>query len=107
LLIPNAAVLYFPAWFQLGKDGPAGFEATGQRMIMMFGQVLILALALLPAGLVGGLLFWGGVYFKLPEAGVLLGSLAAAVILSVEAWVAVRILGGTFERFDLSAELGA
>ena len=29
LLIPNAAVLLFPAWFQPGKDSPQGIEATG------------------------------------------------------------------------------
>ena len=107
LLIPNAAVLYFPAWFHLGKDAPTGFEATGQRLIMVFGQVLILTLALLPAGLVGGALIWGGIYLNAPGVGTILGSIAAAAVLAVEAGLAVRILGGTFERFDLSAELRA
>ena len=46
MLIPNAAVLFFPAWFQLGKDGPRGFETTGQQLILMFGQLLVLALSL-------------------------------------------------------------
>ena len=49
LLIPNAAVLLFPSWFQTGKDAPAGIEAMGQRLIFVFGQVLVMALALAPA----------------------------------------------------------
>src|SRR5207302_6738460 len=41
LLIPNLAVLLFPGWFQTGKESPqGGVEATGQRLIFMFGQLL-------------------------------------------------------------------
>src|SRR5207302_1257329 len=51
LQIPNAAVLMFPAWFQTGKEGAQGIEATGQRLISMFGQVLVFVVALIPAGI--------------------------------------------------------
>ena len=50
LLIPNAAVLLFPSWIQTGKDSPRGIEATGQRLIFAVGQMLVLVLALVPAG---------------------------------------------------------
>ena len=49
LVIPNAAVLLFPAWFQAGKDAPQGIEATGQRLIFALGQFLVFVLALVPA----------------------------------------------------------
>jgi len=51
LQIPNAAVLLFPAWFQTGKEGPQGIEATGQRIIFMLGQLIVFLLALIPAAL--------------------------------------------------------
>src|SRR5262249_28183519 len=33
LIIPNAAVLMFPGWFQTGKEAPQGIEVMGQRLI--------------------------------------------------------------------------
>src|SRR5665213_960034 len=85
LLIPNAAVLLFPSWIQSGKDSPRGIEATGQRLIFAVGQLLVLLLALLPAALA-----FAAVYFPLkiafgPVAPVPFASLAAAVIVAVEA----------------------
>ena len=52
LLIPNAAVLLFPAWFQMGTEGPRGIEAMGQRLIFMLGQLVVFGLALIPAAIV-------------------------------------------------------
>ena len=46
LIIPNASVLLFPSWFQTGREGPHGIEATGQRLIFMLGQLLVFVLAL-------------------------------------------------------------
>ena len=60
LLIPNAAVLLFPSWIQTGKDSPRGIEATGQRLVFALGQLLVLALALLPAAAA-----FAGVFFLL------------------------------------------
>jgi len=105
LLIPNAAVLIFPAWFQLGKDAPRGFETMGQQLILMFGQVLVLGLSLLPAGVAFTLFLWGGSVLHWPLLGVMLGALAAAIILAIEAGVGIKLLGGVFERFDVSGEL--
>jgi hypothetical protein len=105
MLIPNAAVLFFPAWFQLGKDGPRGFETTGQQLILMFGQLILLALALLPAALVfaavyvlAALIFPIGVNLIPP-------GVFAAIVLLAEAGLGVKVLGRVFERFDLSDEV--
>lgn len=48
LLLPNAAALIFPAWVQLGKDTPRGFETMGQQLILIFGQIIVLTLSVLP-----------------------------------------------------------
>ena len=104
LLIPNAAVLLFPSWIQTGKDSPRGIEATGQRLIFALGQMLVLLLALLPAaGVFVGIFFV--VNFAIgPATAVPLASLAATVILAVEAGLGVMLLGTLFERFDVAEE---
>jgi hypothetical protein len=104
LLIPNAAVLLFPSWIQTGKDSPRGIEATGQRLIFALGQLLVLALALLPAAIA-----FLGVFFLLKlalgyAAAVPFAALVAAIILAVEAGFGVMLLGRLFERLDVSEE---
>jgi len=104
LLVPNAAVLLFPSWIQTGKDSPRGIEATGQRLVFALGQLLVLALALLPAAAA-----FAGVFFLLnftvgPVAAILPASLAAAVVVAVEAGFGVMLLGKLFERFDVTEE---
>lgn len=104
LLIPNAAVLLFPSWIPTGKDSPRGVEATGQRLVFLLGQLLVLALTLLPAAAA-----FAGVFFLLnftvgPVAAVLPGSLAAALVLAVEAGLGVMLLGKLWQRFDVTEE---
>jgi putative ABC exporter len=107
LLIPNAGVLVFPGWFQTGKDGPQGIEATGQRLIMMLGQLLALAVALVPAVVIFVVIFLIGKIFVAPAAVILPASVAATIVLVAEAWIGVMLLGKVFEQFDLSVELSS
>jgi hypothetical protein len=104
LLLPNAAALIFPAWVQLGKDTPRGFETMGQQLILMFGQIIILTLAVLPAVLAGAsasfVVWW--LTGKVLAAAVLPGALAAALVLAAEAALGVHLLGKAFEQFDWS-----
>ncbi|HTX21485.1 MAG TPA: putative ABC exporter domain-containing protein [Candidatus Aquilonibacter sp.] len=104
LLIPNAAVLLFPSWIQTGKDSPRGIEATGQRLIFVIGQLLVMLVALAPAALA-----FAVVYFPLKlalgfVAPVPFASLAAAIVLAVEAGFGVMLLGKFFEQFDVTEE---
>jgi hypothetical protein len=105
MLIPNGAVLFFPAWFQLGKDGPRGFETTGQQLILMFGQLLVLALSLVPAAAAFAAVFFLGSRLLPSALSVLMGGAVAAMFLLIEAGIGIRLLGGVFERFDLSDEV--
>jgi len=107
LMIPNAAVLLFPGWFQTGKDATQGIEATGQRIIFSIGQMLALAIALVPAVAV-----FAAAYFLLrlvlgPILPVPIAAALVAVVLGVEAWFGLQWLGRVFERLDLSLESGA
>jgi hypothetical protein len=105
LLIPNAAALYFPAWYHLGKDAPRGFETMGQQLILMFGQMLVLLLSLFLPGAVFTVLLLFANFLGWPLFGVLFGALAAALLLAVEAGLGIKLLGRVFARFDLSGEL--
>ena len=104
LQIPNAAVLIFPAWFQSGKEGPQGIEATGQRIIFMLGQLIVFLLALIPVALAFLLVF---LLIKLllgVTAAIPLASFAAALVLAGEAALGLLLLGRFFDRLDISAE---
>jgi len=105
LQIPNAAVLLFPAWFQPGKAAPQGIEATGQRIILMLGSLLVLVASLIPAGGVFVGIFFLCRLFLSVYASVPIACLAAAVVLAAEAAGGIMLLGKIFERFDSSAEL--
>jgi ABC-2 type transport system permease protein len=104
LVIPNAAVLLFPSWFQTGKEAPQGVEATGQRLIFALGQFLAFLVALLPAAAGFGMVFFPVNWLGGPVPAVLAAAVAAALVLAVEAGLGVLWLGWLFERFDVSAE---
>jgi hypothetical protein len=104
LQIPNGAVLLFPSWIHGGKDGTQGIEATGQRIIFMLAQLLVFLLSLVPAAVVFGGLFFAFRLLVSPALAIVVGSLGAALVLAVEAFVGVVLLGKLFERLDLSTE---
>jgi ABC-2 type transport system permease protein len=105
LQIPNAAVLLFPSWFQSGKMAAQGVEATGQRLIFLFGQLLVFIVALIPAAVVFGVVFLVAKMLVGLNIAIPLASAAAAVILAGEAALGVLLLGYLFDRFDVSAEM--
>jgi hypothetical protein len=104
LLIPNAAVLLFPAWIQTGKDSPRGIEVTGQRLVMVLAQLLVLALTILPAAGAFAAVFFLLNFTVGPVAAILPASLAGLVVLAVEAAFGVMLLGKLFERFNVTEE---
>jgi len=104
LLIPNAAVLWFPSWFQAGKEGPQGIEATGQRLIFALGQFLAFILALIPAAAVFAACFFLIKFLADVSLAVLTAGVVATLVLAIEGSLGVMLLGWLFERFDVSAE---
>lgn len=103
LVVQNASVLAFPAWFPPGDARPTGLEATGARLVGLLGTTLVLAVAAIPAALLAlplvlvmeplGLLFWP------------LAALAASLPLWGEAALGVAVLSRLWERFDPSVDL--
>ena len=95
-------MLLFPGWFKPGEV--RGIEATGLGIIMVFAQLLFLALSLVPAALA----FAGVAYVMhlvLPLIpSIVIGSVFAASTLTMESWLGALVLGGVLARYDASAE---
>jgi ABC-2 type transport system permease protein len=107
LAIPNAAVLLLPAWFQTGKDSPRGIEATGQRLIFAIGQFLAFIIALIPVAAVFAGIFFAVKFLTGVTPAVAVATVAAALVLAVEAALGVLLLGWLFQRYDISGEPAA
>jgi hypothetical protein len=76
----------------------------GQRLSFFGGYVLVLAVSLLPAVIVGGIVA-GGVYWATgPLAALPVFGVVGAAVLAGELMIAVRWLGRRIERYDLSQE---
>lgn len=106
LLVPNAFTVIFPAWVQtVSNRREHGLEVLGQRIIFFAGQMLIIALALLPASIGAAIVFVVVQWLAGPIIALALGVTAAFALLAVVAWAGIQWLGERFERFDLSAEL--
>lgn len=102
LVVQNAAVLTFPAWFPPGGQS-RGIEATGTRLIAFAGTMLLLMIAFVPAVLAGSLvavLGWSilGPWSLVPAVA------AASLPVWIEAVAGVALLGRLFARFDVSSE---
>lgn len=106
LLVPNAAAVIFPAWTQAaGNRAERGIEVMGQRIIFVAGQLLITAIAIIPAALSAALVFLIAQWLIGMTAAAGLAALAVFALLSVEAGLGVLWLGSRFENFDPGTEL--
>ena len=84
-----------------------GPEAIGQRMIFFFAQVVTMACALVPAVAMAALLIFIGQWLLGPVTAVMIATLAVLAVLVGEVWCGLWLLGGRFEKLDLSSELQA
>ena len=106
LCVPFAGLLYFPAWTAASSgSGGRGIEVMGQRMIFLGGYLVTLALALIPAILLGGLAFLIVQMLAGLPIALLIVALIAGGVLTAELAVAVRWLGQRIDGFDVSQEL--
>lgn len=107
LLVPTAAALLFPGWYQAGRTRGGGPEVLGQRMIFFFAQTLTMVLALIPAALVAALPLTAAALLQITGPAFLLaagatGALLLLVVLAAEVGGGVWLLGRQFDRLDLS-----
>ena len=96
--IHNATALLFPAWVRLGPES-GGIEVMGQTMMLLFGSLLALALALVLPALAGGAALW----LTRPTLGAAAAAPGAAVfvlVLWLEVIGLVAALGHVFDRME-------
>ena len=106
LVIQNAIALIFPAWVQsVSNPGEHGLDVMGQRLVFLAGQILLLALGVLPALIGAAAAFFVVNWLVGPIVAGLLAWLVVLTVLGVEIWASVRWLGVRFAHFDLSSEL--
>ena len=99
--IQNGAAVLFPGWVRLGPDA-GGLEAMGQNLLLTFGSMLALVIALIvPVGVTVGAAFLGGPAHGAPAFAVA-GVIAIAVLVG-EIWWLVGALGRVFEKMDPAA----
>ncbi|HEY6137607.1 MAG TPA: putative ABC exporter domain-containing protein [Thermoanaerobaculia bacterium] len=105
LLIRNAVPVIFPAWAARTKEDPRGFALTGQRLLLFFGNLVVLGLALLPAALVfAPSAFVAIKFFKGNAIFMAVMTTPAIAVICGEVWLGVRFLGSRFEALDVSQE---
>ena len=105
MCLPLASLLYFPSWSKPTGPHHGGVEAVGQSMIVMFGYILVLIAALLPAAAVAGLAFFITNALVGPATAITVALVLASGLLVFETAAAVWWLGEKLERFDLSKEI--
>ncbi|MEO6005909.1 MAG: putative ABC exporter domain-containing protein [Opitutus sp.] len=104
LIVPNAAAVVFPAWFQATRAVGGGIDLMGQRLIFVFGQLFVIVLALIPAAATASTLVFVTQWIVGPALAVIFATAVVVAILLGETWCALWWLGGRFEQFDLSSE---
>jgi ABC-2 type transport system permease protein len=106
LVVQNASVLAFPAWFAAGRKRAVGLEQSGLRILSFAGTSLVLVFALVPAALFAGPV----VFFSYRALGLwclpIAAALAALPVLA-ETAAGVFLLARLFERFDPARDLGS
>jgi ABC-2 type transport system permease protein len=105
LLIQNAAVVFFPAWANPSKEDVKGFVATGQRMLVLACYLIVLSIILLPpAAIFVPTVLFSAHFLRGTPIFAALTTLVPIGVLLGEIYLAVKLLGGQFERIDLSEE---
>lgn len=105
LCVPFAGILLFPAWVGGSSGRGGGIEVMGQRLIFFAGYLLVLAIAVIPAVVVGGIVFLAARWLGNMPIALLAAALAGAAVLAGELWLASAWLGRRVEALDLSREL--
>ena len=106
LVIQNGIALLFPAWVQsVSNPGEHGLDVLGQRLLFVAGQIVLLAVGMLPVSVAAVVTFFAVNWLAGPIPAGLAAWVVVVAVLGVETWAGVRWLGERFARFDLSSEL--
>jgi hypothetical protein len=102
VVVQNGLAVLFPAWSSIGSTRARGIDAMGQRILLLAGLLLAIAVSLVPWVIVAAIAasavyaVTGKLLFVLPA------FIVSAVVLG-ECWLAVEGLGRVLDRTDPSA----
>ena len=100
LLVQNVLALSFPA-LTTGDASARGLEASGQRMVAIVVMIVVLAVTLLPAGLVSTVALVA-TQSTLGDASWVIAGFAGAAVIAAESVIALRVAARAFERLDVT-----
>lgn len=104
MMVPNAATLLFPSWARNTRVRDRGIDVMGQRLIFVAAQVLVILCVLLPAAIIGLLVWFAAHWFVGFSAATVITTAVVLILLGLEACLGLWWLGYRFEIFDLSGE---
>jgi hypothetical protein len=104
LIVPNTAMVLFPAWYQASRSRGGGIEMLGQRMIFGVVQLLFALLVVVPAAGAAALVIFSSQWFAGVAPAVVMATAVVVGIMASEAVVGVWWLGERFRNFDLSVD---
>ncbi len=102
IVLLNGLAVLFPAWSVTGASRARGIAAMGQRMLMLAGIMLTLAVSLLPAAAVAGLVVFA-VYFFTHALLIVLPAFFFTAFVLAECWLIIEALGRVLDRIDVTA----
>jgi len=102
LLAQNTIAVMWPSWILTGPARARGIDVMGQRLLMMLGLLLVLVVAVLPAGIAAAVLGLG-LYYLIGGIPIIVPAIIAAAILLAEAMLLSRAVGKLLDRTDVSA----
>ena len=101
LLIRNGVAVMFPAWALRSKEDVKGFAATGQRLIVLVGNLLILGVVLVPAAIAFLPAFWAAHhFFSGSSLALAVATAPSAAVLIFEIYWGMHLIGEQFDRLD-------
>lgn len=98
LTIQNGTAVLFPAWVRLGPTVSTGVEMIGQNLLSMVASLLLLAIALILPAVAGWAVFVALARARAAAVGV--AAIVAAIVLGLETYGTMRLLGGAFTRAE-------
>jgi hypothetical protein len=95
LVVQNGIAVAFPGWVRImPAAGSGGVEIIGQSLMALYGGWLILILVCVPPGVAAAIVAF-------IVAGAAAPAIVFTVVLLIECYVAIELLGRLFERIDL------
>jgi hypothetical protein len=102
LAIHNGVALLFPAWVSLGSQRARGLDAMGQRILMLGGTWIVLAVMALPGAVAGGIV-WFALRLVVGSVALVPAAAVCTAVLLTEVFVMTEMLGPAYERLDILA----